>query len=342
MLKLLLLIAIAVLYFSGARKIKCNHLDTSAFNLQTTMPLRGLLAIMIVICHVCSQRTQMPLSSEIGGLAYVVVAIFFFLSGYGLMTSLSKKGDSYLENFLNKRFLKLLPIFIICNIVYICSTVNYPPPFWSNGLIHILTNLLQGTVPFPYSWFIYAILWFYIVFYVSCRLVSENSFRALLITAATIVSSVILYMIDFGYYWYVSSIAFGLGTIVVVQEEHVKNVFVKYGPYVIATIVAIIGVAMTLHNALVQQIALSCIFPLLIYALAIVNRLNISNAILNFCGKISLEIYLAQGFIIQSNWMDRTFTSWITFLIVALSLDIILAYLINSINNHIIKRIFNR
>jgi peptidoglycan/LPS O-acetylase OafA/YrhL len=149
-------------------------------------------------------------------------------------------------------------------------------------------------------------------------------------------------MLNFGYYWYVSSIAFGLGTIVVVQEERVKNVFVKCGPYVVATIVAIIGVAMTLHNALVQQIALSCIFPLLIYALAIVNRLNISNAILNFCGKISLEIYLAQGFIIQSNWMDKTFPGWITFLLVALSLDIILAYLINLINSQIIKRISNK
>jgi peptidoglycan/LPS O-acetylase OafA/YrhL len=83
---------------------------------------------------------------------------------------------------------------------------------------------------------------------------------------------------------------------------------------------------------------LGCIFSLLIYALAIVNRLRINNSIFRFCGRISFEIYLVQGFIIPTNWMNKTFSNGILFLLVALSLDVMLAYMANSAHNMIANR----
>jgi peptidoglycan/LPS O-acetylase OafA/YrhL len=131
MLKLLLLIVLSILYLIGVGFVKQGKDVVSTFDLRATVPLRGVLAILIVAGHVCNQQPQMPFSSEIGGLAYIVVAIFFFLSGYGLMISLVKKGDAYLDNFLSKHFLKIVPLFVLCNVVYICFIGNYPPHFYS-------------------------------------------------------------------------------------------------------------------------------------------------------------------------------------------------------------------
>ena len=46
------------------------------------------------------------------------MAVFFFLSGYGLTRSLKCKGEAYLHGFLHKRLSKILIPLVLCSIVY--------------------------------------------------------------------------------------------------------------------------------------------------------------------------------------------------------------------------------
>lgn len=92
------------------------------FSVEATLPLRGLLAVGIVLHHI-SQRVGQAVPdvwglSQFEFLGAPIVAVFFFLSGYGLMKSLRVKGTSYLDGFLRKRMTKVLLPLLLCSLVY--------------------------------------------------------------------------------------------------------------------------------------------------------------------------------------------------------------------------------
>ncbi len=97
--------------------------DLKPFSVEALMPLRGVLAVFIVLHH-CVLRTDgagadVPwVLSQFSFMGAPVVAVFFFLSGYGLTRSLKCKGEAYLHGFLHKRLSKILIPLVLCSIVY--------------------------------------------------------------------------------------------------------------------------------------------------------------------------------------------------------------------------------
>lgn len=91
----------------------------------TNIQVRGILALLIVYHHLAS-NFEFPLSEQ--GLPYgeVVVSLFFFFSGYGIIRQYMTHGSSYLNGFLKKRLLRLLPQFVIiaCLLVIISVITN--------------------------------------------------------------------------------------------------------------------------------------------------------------------------------------------------------------------------
>ena len=93
-------------------------------NVDRTLSLRGILVLLIVLHHL-SGVTSFPglspsfrmLVSQFTFFGGGAVSMFFFISGYGLMASLHKKGKIYLDSFYKKRFLKLLPPLLIATCI---------------------------------------------------------------------------------------------------------------------------------------------------------------------------------------------------------------------------------
>ena len=95
------------------------------FSKEATLPLRGVLALLIVFHHISLRLTYMvPKDAKVNYLrdfsdwGEPIVSVFFFLSGYGIIKSYQKKGKSYLEGFFSGRLLRLMVPFIICCICY--------------------------------------------------------------------------------------------------------------------------------------------------------------------------------------------------------------------------------
>ena len=59
------------------------------------------------------------------------MAVFFFLSGYGLMVSLITKGQKYLDGFLKKRLLKIVLPLVLCSIVFEATSIT----LWGGKLL---------------------------------------------------------------------------------------------------------------------------------------------------------------------------------------------------------------
>lgn len=85
--------------------------------------LKGLLAVSVVLHHfaqVADVRLKL-LTYMFEPFGILSVAAFFFLSGYGLMLSVDKKGDAYIRSFPRTR---ILPYYIVCILLVILSVAN--------------------------------------------------------------------------------------------------------------------------------------------------------------------------------------------------------------------------
>lgn len=100
-------------------KIKNQPIRLGSFSVKDTKPLRGLLACLIVICHVSFKFDSEHYGWPFTSFGSAIVSVFLFLSGYGLTVSFEKKGNEYLKGFIPRELKKLLPPFLIVSTIWI-------------------------------------------------------------------------------------------------------------------------------------------------------------------------------------------------------------------------------
>lgn len=96
------------------------------FDVANTLPIRGILALLIICDHIGFEFFDTPMSLFVL-FGPLVVSLFFFFSGYGLMTSYMRKGPDYLKGFFVKRFGKLVPQFVLLSII--CGIFIWNAPY---------------------------------------------------------------------------------------------------------------------------------------------------------------------------------------------------------------------
>ena len=152
----------------GSRRAKLGSFNQDSMSLEATKNLQGLAAIG-VICHHLSQPAansapmaalgQMQIFREIG---FLFVALFFFVSGYGLLKSLESK-PGYLNGFLRRRCLPIVVCFYVMNVFYIVWHLllgtNMPASEWICKITGVA--LLNDN-----AWFVPVILVQYLAFYI--------------------------------------------------------------------------------------------------------------------------------------------------------------------------------
>ena len=215
---------------------------------EATGPLRGIAAIGVVLHHI-SQNEHFQSAGEIRlflNAGFLFVAIFMFLSGYGLIKSLDSKPD-YMDGFLKRR----LPVIVVPYYVSVLfflifalvSRTHYEPAEW-------VTNLLGLTMMNKYAWFPIVLTILYVCFYLVFR--GEKSRNASLVKMLFAVLGLVLlyaavrYMdwwLKFHYpgtwwnepmvrwfageWWVNSSIGFWVGIFVASKEEAIRAFFRK-------------------------------------------------------------------------------------------------------------------
>lgn len=107
----------------------CNSRRTGKFSPSATLPLRGIMAIGIVLHHVALRvDAATPDSpwwlSQFCSWGAPIVSVFFFMSGYGLLVSLKSKGTLYLDGFLKKRLSKVVLPLVLCSVVYMTTAAQ--------------------------------------------------------------------------------------------------------------------------------------------------------------------------------------------------------------------------
>ena len=277
----------AVFFLLFLYKIKFGVSDEFMSKDYTTY-LRGICALAIMLRHI--RITDFAPLNVFDYLGNPIVGIFFFLSGYGMLTRIKQTGiDNYMNGFILKR---CVPLFVEYIFVWI---FNFVCMFLVSGDFNFLKKIIT-----PYSWFIIMIEVLYIVFYIGYKLFKDNLKRLIIfVTISELALIIALSVFGVGECWYLSLLCFSGGMIYSVVNLNKKRtlplifgfgalaVVATGAEYVLSDKPKIIVLWALIYNVSVLSLA--------IVALSVGRYVRFKNPVFELCGKMSLEIYLLHG-----------------------------------------------
>lgn len=271
------------------------------FSKQATVPLRGLLAIGIVLHHLSLRLVEASpdchwIWSQFSFWGAPIVAVFFFLSGYGLMVSLITKGQKYLDGFLKKRLLKIVLPLVLCSIVFEATSIT----LWGQ-----IADFRKDWPFLPNCWFCVTIIIYYIAFYITALLFKSSPIKvAYSMWLFSFVYVFLFKVMDFCNWWYQMVLSINIGMTLAYYETAIRNVLYKYKRAVVLLLFLLTFLSAywascsKTDNFPVGMMVLSLVVGLLIYSSLCLRPIK-SNRLLTFFGRYSFEIYLIHGAVIS-------------------------------------------
>ena len=262
-------------------------------SLEITKSEKGIAAILILIHHL-SQRVKLSEPFLIlGYIGFILVAVFFFISGYGLSYGMRNK-QNYLDDFFRKRLLPVLIPYWIVNTINIIfcfgkGTIFTPMQY---VLSYICADIITGT------WFVTAILVLYFIFLIAFK--SKNSYTVLELCLSGY--CVICSCLKLHTSYTASIAAFLMGVIwnkidkkIIswIREKYCFKLFIVLGTFSVLFFGRLFLVTKGLDNEIVQLILRNLVSVLFILSLiTITQKIHFTGKILGWLGNISYELYI--------------------------------------------------
>ena len=302
MLYLLILFFVLFVWALGLIWSSHGNIALHPFDLKETMPLRGILAIGVWLTHLCPYLDRdAPILTDFCLWGPPSVACFFLLAGYGLAVSYEKSGESYLNGFFRRRLLRLIWPWLIMIVIY--QGWRFVQGSFS------LSKMLEE--PSPMSWFLYALLIWYVIFYLSFRC-STKTCRLIVLWSLAMVYLAVTIHYGMGYYW-MSILPMPIIMSLVPIEKQIKG-FITRHPYMVWIGVFILTMSV-LTYATFGQFGYSLpvwgppVYTVLPFSVLLLTYIlgGSRSRVLNFLGSISYEFYIVHGLIVMLFHKDCLF-----------------------------------
>lgn len=318
---------------------------TSIVTQEEGLSLRGIAAITVLLHHLTPLTKDGVLLrfffSEAGSLA---VALFFFLSGYGLQKQYLKNREFYRKSFLRRR----IPTVIIPLTLF---TVLYWLVYFALGRTYTINDLLYGIrvgIPFvAHSWYLITILLFYLFFWI-LMIVFRGHVHWMPVIACGwyFLYAMICIKLKYLSHWYDTAHLLPVGMFCAAYEKKILNALKNkrfHVVFLITSLLCWLFVTYFYHCSLLNlpsYILLSLIRVFIFVVMFILLQLKIStdNPILHYLGKISLEIYLIHGLIFYLLRGDYCYlTNEPLFCFLSLSGVILIASILSPIDRFLVR-----
>lgn len=290
----------------------------------TSKGLLGVCAVLIILHHISQALVEKAVGILfLHDIGVLFVGFFFFYSGYGLYKSLRDKPD-YLKGYFKKRYGKILvPFYLVILIFFITALVDKTAPKGSEMIAFLFGWKLLNT----HMWYIVEIAVLYLLFFAVFRFIKNQKLAigifALLVAGMTC-GSLLLGHGDYwfqGEWWYNTTFTFVIGILFAYKEEKLVPIMKKaYVVLLVALAVLTIGLGVLTDyclktysywseywvggpgyadkfRCLGAQLPMVIVFVLMFVMLTM--KVKFSNGIMDFLGKISLELYLIHNLFLQ-------------------------------------------
>lgn len=325
-----ILLGIAVF---GMRVSEKGKFTDKYWGLEDSKKLQALAAVCIIIHHLTQSiseygrysRGPISLFNDMG---ILFTSIFFFFSGYGLITSYLNK-ENYLDSFLIRRIPAVLFPFLITNIIY--AVLNGADRI--DGFADIVTSISGFTLINTNAWFVVEIIILYIGFYLCFRFVKNKNLAFILLGVIDIALVMVGFLLHHdhtringhwfrGEWWFNTTAIFLMGMIFAKYKKAISGFLEKNYKIVlpIATVLFIgcFSIARYVERAwgyyferrtyidygargitLAAQIIACAFFVLLL--LIIMMKVKLGNKLLSLMSMVSMELYLVHDLVMQRN-----------------------------------------
>ena len=301
-------IGVFVLLFFGIKPVKSwndEYLSVSTCNMW-----RGFLACIIVMHHILLREPTGVMHSWMPEAGAAAVSGFFFFSGYGLQKQYITKGEKYRKHFLAKRLPKVIIPFLIMIFVY---WLVYFIEGNHIGIAEIVTGILQCKPIVRYSWFLYDIVFFYLVFCLMMKICGKKHLLMIILTSVYfVVRTAAMYVLHFENGFFKSSHLFIVGMIWAVYEKQITAMIKKFY-YIFAPLSLVLfatayywisknsvdGSNAGIKFVLIYTAATMLTNVLFVVCILLVSmKFKVGNKVLKFVGNHSMEVYLVHGLLL--------------------------------------------
>ena len=159
--------------------ISKGSFNSNYLSKETCNSIKGFCVILVFLSH-CGKYIHYNKTginemyySVAGYLSQLIVVMFFFYSGYGLMQQIIKKGKQYIQSFLFSRFLPTYISFVICVLFYYILSLVINVDYSCKQL---LLSFIGWESIGNSNWFMFVTFVLYFIFFLSFRFVKKVSY----------------------------------------------------------------------------------------------------------------------------------------------------------------------
>lgn len=265
------------------------HSKTKTLSIEDTNILKSFFTITVLIHHIYQNTAFLRGGAGFlfEALGYLSVAMFFFLSGYGLTSAYKSKGTDYI-NSLPRR--KILPLYIynlllIFLYLFLWFAVNQPL-----STKRIILSFFFGHTVIKYGWYIQTTLLLYLLFFVVFK--TKNKYFKI----STLILGYTLYFILCRYLncwsmWYISVLAFAVGIAFALKPQKINSI-ICIALFLLTFILGNFSIIGGWLAVLCKMLS-ATVFPLLIFKLQ--TSIKSDFPLLRKLSAYTFEIYASQG-----------------------------------------------
>ncbi len=315
---------------------------------ENTACIKGIFILIVFISHASTYITYDLRHSSIAlaflyHISQLMVTMFLFYSGYGIVESIKKKKQNYVDNLPKNRILKTLFHFDVVILTYMI--MNYILGFKHD----ILTNLiaLTGWESIGNSnWYIFAILVLYFTTYLSFTIFKKDIKKAIITnTLLTILVMITLSGFKEGIdnsYWYNTMMCYPFGMFFSYYKDSIKKILFNNKTYYLLLITLIILFLGTKQSQYINIVLYSIVAILFVFLIVMITmKVNINNRYLKWLGDNLFYIYILQRIpmIILTKYGYVTNHGY-RFILISFIVTIILSVIYKSVLDRVDKVLF--
>ncbi len=316
-------------------------------SIEQTKAVQGIFVILVVLSHFSTyvDMSNANIADAIfvfinNRISQLMVAMFLFYSGYGIMNKIKTNKQQYISGFIKHRFVPVYLRFAASILLFVIMHILLGT-LGDYSVYEIVLSFAAWTKIGNSNWFMFATFAMYILVFVAFKFFGRKNTKNGLIafTALTI-----LYIVAFsliirkGEWWYNTILCFPAGMWFSMYIDKIEP-FIKKN-YIAALIVSVVAfAALYLIQDKVPYSYAYCILSVVFSAVVVLITLKvkIGNPILDFFGRHVFSIYILQRiwYIVFSDLKDNIFV----YLVVTFGATIVLAVAFDFCFDNIYKKV---
>ena len=338
----IVLLFIILLILNNAKFVKETPLNEDYLTKEQTTTVNGVFVLLVFMSHA---NQYMAVSGDLhsiylfvsGFLTQAIVVTFLFYSGYGIMESIKRKGQPYVNTIFTK-MIKLLIQFDIAILLFLLTN-------WFIGnrptIKEVLLAMTSWTSIGNSNWYITAILLLYLFTFISFKFFKNHWFALISLTVLTMAYVFLMLKLGRPGYTYNTMICFSFGVfysqVHLIVEKYLKNNLLFLLSLLITLVTALYTRQTMYHDIKMYSLWMICF---MIFILFFTMKTKLNSPFLYYMGTKVFSVYILQRIpmmiLKHYGFQTHTFTFFTISFVITLILAIIFDKYINSFIDYLL------